>query len=95
MVDRYTYYVLQFLEGVKPNSRATIDEMVSLYCLFFACFHNNNNICLKCYVSNSIFNYSSSTPHPGWSNLLPVQEQTYFEETTKRYFVDRQDEICM
>ena len=34
MVDRYTYYVLQFLEGVKPNSQATIDELVSLMFLF-------------------------------------------------------------
>ncbi|CAB3983277.1 GPI-anchor transamidase-like [Paramuricea clavata] len=27
VVDRYTYYVLQFLERVEPNSRVTIDEL--------------------------------------------------------------------
>lgn len=29
MIDRYTYYVLQFLEGVTPNSKATVGELVS------------------------------------------------------------------
>lgn len=27
VIDRYTYYVLQFLEGVKPNSKATVGEL--------------------------------------------------------------------
>ena len=50
-MDRYTYYVLQFLEGVKPNSRATIDEMVSLYCLFFA----HVSIIIIILVKNAMF----------------------------------------
>ena len=29
MIDRYTYYVLQFLESVTPNSKATVGELVS------------------------------------------------------------------
>lgn len=29
VIDRYTYYVLQFLEGVTPNSKATVGELVS------------------------------------------------------------------
>jgi len=27
VIDRYTYYVLQFLEGVTPNSKATVGEL--------------------------------------------------------------------
>ena len=29
VIDRYTYYVLQFLEEIQPNSKATLGELVS------------------------------------------------------------------
>ena len=29
VIDRYTYYVLQFLEGITPHSKNTIGELVS------------------------------------------------------------------
>ncbi|CAH3041700.1 unnamed protein product [Porites lobata] len=29
VIDRYTYYVLQFLEGVTPNSKATVGDLFS------------------------------------------------------------------
>ena len=31
MIDRYTYYVLQFLEGVTPNSKATVGDLVNAF----------------------------------------------------------------
>ena len=31
MIDRYTYYVLQFLEGVTPNSKATVGDLVNSF----------------------------------------------------------------
>ena len=31
MIDRYTYYVLQFLEGVTPNSKATVGDLVNTF----------------------------------------------------------------
>ena len=31
MIDRYTYYALEFLEKVKPNSDKTMGEFVSLF----------------------------------------------------------------
>ena len=40
VIDRYTYYVLQFLEGVKPNSKATVGELVShFFTIYFGVFH--------------------------------------------------------
>ena len=38
VIDRYTYYVLQFLEGVKPNSKATVGELVG-HVIYFGVFH--------------------------------------------------------
>jgi len=31
VIDRYTYYVLQFLEGVTPNSKATVGDLVNSF----------------------------------------------------------------
>lgn len=33
IIDRYTYYVLEFLEKVHPNSKRTMSEFVSYYLL--------------------------------------------------------------
>lgn len=59
MIDRYTYYVLQFLEGVTPNSKATVGELVSTLKLkgSIEIYFFNNNIILFFfhYVESYIF----------------------------------------
>lgn len=38
IIDRYTYYVLEFLENVHPNSQRTMSEFVSYFIILITNF---------------------------------------------------------
>ena len=46
MIDRYTYYVLQFLEGVTPNSKATVGDLVNSFNIFYLLSSSLSSSCV-------------------------------------------------
>jgi glycosylphosphatidylinositol transamidase (GPIT) subunit GPI8 len=69
VIDRFTYYTLEFLEGVSPNSKKTIYELVGskIKSNYFITINFNLflNLSLTAVLNTSVF------------QLLAI-EQTYF-----------------